>query len=374
MEKLSRRLSLQTGVAFTASTLASRELQAKTRKQVLPLVIFFQGGAQSAFEFVSPLVHSPSEMRGDGNVILASNKMLLDARWPEFARVADKTTVVRSLHAGNVSHDAQPVVGQPGSLGDKLASDGIPHPLIELPSIFRDLSRLDRTIGMEIKWDEKRQRFVPPEIMTDERLDKRILLLEKLDQPISGAAVVRMHENQDLAARLLSGGQSALKSPFVQAEKDRDRYGNHPIGDACALASSLAQSGAGVTVVYNEFGRGWDLHTEMNVGYDRIIPPTDKALSELVHDARRRGFVLLMTSEHGRTPLINNAGGRDHFTTDYAVLAGGSVQEGFVFGDVAKDGNIRSDEIKGGRLMATVLQACGLNSETPAQVVGNLLR
>lgn len=374
MEQLSRRLFLQVASAIGISQLAPKALQADTRKKLTPLVIFFQGGAQSPYEFVSPLIDSPREMRGEGETITASNGIQIDSRWPEFAKLADKTAVVRSLHSGNVNHDAQPVVGQPGTLGDKMASGGIPHSLIELPSNFSDISKLKRNLGMDIRWNDKEQRFSPPEIETDERLEMRLQLLEKIDQPMTGAAVQRMHENRELAASLLGGGKSALKTPFETAERERERYGNHPIGDACSLASALAQSGAGVTVVYNEFGRGWDLHNNMREGYDVIIPPTDKAIAELITDARRHGFAVLMTSEHGRTPKINGSAGRDHFTTDYAVMAGGNIREDAVIGCVAKDGSIRDDEIKGDKLMATMLQACGLKAENPTLVESRLLR
>ncbi len=373
MEQLSRRLFLQVASATSLTALAPKTLQADTRNKILPLVIFFQGGAQSPYEFVSPLVDSSKEIRGDGDIITASNGIPIDARWTEFAKIANKTAVVRSLHSGNVNHDAQPVVGQPGTLGDKMASGGIPHSLIELPSTFSDISKLKRNLGMDIRWNEDQKRFVPPEIATDERLEMRLKLLEKIDQPMPGHTAQRMHANRELAASLLTGGGGALKTPFEKATKERERYGNHPIGDACALASALAQSGAGVTLVYNEFGRGWDLHNNMQEGYDQIIPPTDKALAELIMDARRHNFAVLMTSEHGRTPKINSSGGRDHFTTDYAVMAGGNIREDAVIGRVAKDGGIRDDEIKGDKLMATMLQACGLKAENPTLVESRLL-
>lgn len=372
MEQLSRRLFLQVASTMSIAHLTPKALQADTRKKIIPLVIFFQGGAQSPYEFVSPLTESPRELRGDGETITASNGIQIDSRWPEFAKIADKTAVVRSLHSGNISHNAQPVVGQPGTLGDTMASGGIPHSLIELPSNFSDLSQLKRDLGLDIRWNDAEKRFVPPKIETDERLEGRLQLLKQMEKPVAGPAVERMHANRELAASLLRG--SALKTPFEMAGKERERYGNHPIGDACALASSLAQSGAGVTVVYNEFGRGWDLHDTMREGYDIIIPPTDKALAELITDARRHGFAVLMTSEHGRTPRINTGAGRDHYTTDYAVMAGGSIREDAVIGTVAKNGDIRDDEMKGDKLMATMLQACGLKAENPTLVESRLLQ
>lgn len=380
---LSRRLFISTAAVGAAEVISplllrsSGEVRAETRRKLLPLVIFFQGGAQSPYEFVSPLTDSPRELKGDGDVIRAKNGMLIDSRWPAFADISDKTAVIRSLNAGNVAHDANPVVGQPGKLGDKFADGGIPHPLIELPSNFSDLSRLDRTIGMHIRWNDAEQRFAPPPIDADPRLDEKMELLRKLEShsvEVSGPKIERMERNRTLAASLLGGTANALKTPFERAQAQKERYGNHPIGDACALASELAQSGAGVTVVYNEFQRGWDLHTNMREGYDAIIPPTDRALAELILDARRHGFVLLMTSEHGRTPVINSSGGRDHFTTSYAVLAGGSVREGEIIGSVDKRGGIAHEEVKGDKLMATALAACGEKTDNRSLLVDRAVR
>ena len=78
---------------------------------------------------------------------------------------------------------------------------------------------------------------------------------------MDGRKVERMEQNRELAANLLLGGGKAVTEPFVNAVKDHERYGNHPIGDACALVSNFAQSGAGVTLVYNEFESGWDMHS-----------------------------------------------------------------------------------------------------------------
>lgn len=360
MEDCSRRLFLQVSASAALAGFVSSTLADETRNKIRPLVIFFQGGAQSPYEFVSPLLDSPSDIRGSRGVTFGRNKEYVDEGWPMFAKVSNHVAVIRSLDAGNVSHDANPVVGQPGKHGEMLANGGLPHPFVELPSIFGDRSKLDPTLGMHIRWDDEQKRFVPPELQPDKGIAERLKLLKSIERPMDGKAVERMERNRNLAASLLTGEGAAICKPFEKAAKDHVRYGSHAIGDACALASSMAQSGAGVTIVYNEFHTGWDLHSNMKDGYESIIPPTDHALAELIEDARRHGFVLLMTTDHGRTPLVNSSGGRDHHNVSYAVLAGGKTKEGAVHGAVDRKGNIKDGLVAGKQLMATVLHSCGV--------------
>ena len=89
----------------------------------------------------------------------------------------------------------------------------------------------------------------------------------------------------------------------------------------------------------------------------------------MILDARRHGFVLLMTTEHGRWPTINGNGGREHHNVSYAVLAGGSTHGGAVIGSINQTGNIASDVVDGKRLMKTVLQACGVEQPNRADLI-----
>src|SRR5262249_33663380 len=74
-------------------------------------------------------------------------------------------------------------------------------------------------------------------------------------------------------------------------------------------------------------GSGWDTHWEH---YPRmrneLCPGLDRALSGLIRDLEQRGMLdetlVLVLSEHGRTPRINSprGGGRDHWSQAYTCL------------------------------------------------------
>jgi uncharacterized protein (DUF1501 family) len=359
---MSRRSFLAVS-ALAGLTGSVGKLQAGTKNKILPIVVFFQGGAQSPYEFVSP-INGPSEFRGDVTSARAKNGALIDARWKRTGKVLEQASVVKSLDCGNTSHNAKFVVGEDMQKGStKFAHGGIPHPFIELPSVFSDRAQLDVNKGFHVQWNDKEKRFSPPPIQVDPALGGRLELLRELERNgrhISGPAVDLMEENRELAASLLLGGDK-LTQPFARAEKMLDRYGDNEVGRSAALASSFAQSGAGISFVYNERGPGWDMHNKIKERSDALIKPTDQAVAELIKDAHRQGFLLLVTSEHGRTPRINSSGGRDHHNVGYAVLAGPGISGGNTYGDIDRYGEISEDPVKGEEVMNTLYYASGVS-------------
>jgi uncharacterized protein (DUF1501 family) len=67
------------------------------------------------------------------------------------------------------------------------------------------------------------------------------------------------------------------------------------------------------------------------------MPALDQALAALIQDLDQRGLLsstlVMVSSEFGRTPRINNTAGRDHWPKVFSVmLAGGGVKGGLVYG------------------------------------------
>jgi arylsulfatase A-like enzyme len=76
---------------------------------------------------------------------------------------------------------------------------------------------------------------------------------------------------------------------------------------------------------------------------DELLPGLDMALYGLISDLDARGMLdetlVLLLSEHGRTPKLSAAkgGGRDHWSRAYSILmAGGGVARGRVVGKTDK--------------------------------------
>jgi uncharacterized protein (DUF1501 family) len=93
-------------------------------------------------------------------------------------------------------------------------------------------------------------------------------------------------------------------------------------------------------------------------------------------DLHQRGMLdstlVIVMSEFGRTPRINDRYGRDHWGTAWSVALGGcGVQRGAVYGKTNAQGTAVADgQVDHARLFHTYLQAVGLNSGGSFQVDG----
>src|SRR5437667_2165561 len=148
----------------------------------------------------------------------------------------------------------------------------------------------------------------------------------------------------------LIGSAKVRQALDVRSEsaKTRESYGHFLFGQSCLAARRLVEAGSRfVTVFWDEFGlagSGWDTHWEH---YPRmkneLMPGFDRGFYGLIADLDQRGMLddtlVVVLSEHGRTPKISSAkgGGRDHWSQAYsAVLAGGGVARGRVLGKTDK--------------------------------------
>ncbi len=82
---------------------------------------------------------------------------------------------------------------------------------------------------------------------------------------------------------------------------------------------------------------GWDMHVNITQGMRGQMPAFDQAISALIRDLDRTGqlkdTLIMVSSEFGRSPKINQNAGRDHWPKVFSVmLAGGGVKGGEIYG------------------------------------------
>ena len=165
---------------------------------------------------------------------------------------------------------------------------------------------------------------------------------------------------------------------MAPAELIDRRYGRNRFGQSVAQARQLVESGNARFVTVNMFETvfdqiTWDIHgsapfSPMNCYADHVGPMFDQAYSALLEDLHHSGHLentlVVATGEFGRTPRINPAGGRDHWTECWTMLmAGGGVQGGQVIG--ASDGHgaePRDRPVHAAEIAATVYHAMGIDS------------
>jgi hypothetical protein len=157
------------------------------------------------------------------------------------------------------------------------------------------------------------------------------------------------------SSRLMDALDLAKEDPRV-----RERYGDvqpthREFGGApqspqhLLLARRLVE--AGVRVVTVAFG-AWDWHAnrEGNIGQlsRKYLPVFDHALATLLDDLGERGMAetvsVVVWGEFGRTPRVNDKGGRDHWpATQSVLLAGGGIEGGRVIGQTDASGGEPAD-------------------------------
>jgi uncharacterized protein (DUF1501 family) len=159
-------------------------------------------------------------------------------------------------------------------------------------------------------------------------------------------------------------------------QADLARYGNNGFGRGCLLAKKLVEAGVGCVEV--TLG-GWDMHAGIfNALATRTLPTLDKGMGTLVEDLAASGklkdTVIVWMGEFGRTPRINQNGGRDHYPRAWSVVVGGgNIKGGIAYGSTDKDGTSPADNpVQIQDLYATLYKGLGLDPN--AQIRDNLGR
>jgi uncharacterized protein (DUF1501 family) len=178
------------------------------------------------------------------------------------------------------------------------------------------------------------------------------------------------HRNVKAYTDMYDDAISMMKSEDLKAfelteESDevREAYGRATFGQGCLLARRLVERG--VRFVEVSLG-GWDTHNANFVRVPELCDTLDKAVSSLLADLHARGLLhetlVVLASEFGRTPTINQNVGRDHYPKAYsAIMAGGGIQGGQVFGKTDKEGReVIENKVEGAAINATIAFALGL--------------
>jgi hypothetical protein len=113
-------------------------------------------------------------------------------------------------------------------------------------------------------------------------------------------------------------------------------------GQGCLMARRLVEAGVPFVEVVMGDGVGWDTHRDNFPRVKALSLECDTAMSALVEDLQRRGLLdttlVVWMGEFGRTPVINNKGGRDHWAKAWSsVLVGGGIKGGQVVGRTDRD-------------------------------------
>jgi hypothetical protein len=221
-----------------------------------------------------------------------------------------------------------------------------------------------------------------PAGMTLDRLDRRRSLLEQFndarqvfDQQAGKGDFDRF---QKMAFNYLTTNvmRDALDVERESAQM-RDRYGMTLFGQSVLVARRMIEAGARfATVLWDEFelvNSAWDTHFyHYSLMREQLGPGFDRAFSALVTDLEERRLLdetlIVVTTEHGRTPKMSHAkgGGRDHWARAYSsVMVGGGAARGKVVGRTnAVAGEVDETPISPKDILATVYHLMGVDPHT----------
>src|SRR5581483_1425853 len=205
------------------------------------------------------------------------------------------------------------------------------------------------------------------------RLERRYAMLNELDaqqRQLEEAAPVQARDAfYERAHTLLTS--PAAKRAFdlgLESEQMRDLYGRNQLGQSCLLARRLIEAGVHFVTVTDG---GWDTHqNNFRSLKDRLLPRLDRGYSALLQDLHARGLLndtlVVWFGDFGRTPKINSAAGRDHWSTaGVACMGGGGVKTGEVVGATNAQGEVVVDSpVTPADLAATIYHALGIPLHT----------
>lgn len=419
---LSRRSFLQLGMAGMGTlglgdVLRARagQVESHASSRTSMILIWLDGGP-SHMDTYDPKPDAPSEYRGIWNHIETNVPgTLITEMFPRQAEIADKFSIVRSMHHDSGDHFtgghwmltgrggvSGAMNGQKypffGSIVTRVAGarqPGMP-PLVGIPYAMSIGLRPGYFGGnylgvqynpFETEGNPDADNFQvknlnPAGGLTIDRLADRRQLnasLDQLQRSVDQSGMAAAMDRFDQQAFDLVTGSKAREAFNIQSEpvELRERYGRNSWGQSVLLARRLVEAGS--TIVTCHFG-GWDSHWNHQGTMESHLPKVDQAVHGLLTDLSERSLLddvlVVVCGEFGRTPRMNDGGnggapmskgtpGRDHWGNAMSVLmAGGGVQGGRVVGSTNRLGEHPAERpVRPGDLHHTIFQLLGVDSD-----------
>jgi hypothetical protein len=362
------------------------------------------GGGPATIDMWDLKPGAPEGIRGTFKPInTKASGVQISEHMPKLADVADKATIVRSLHHTIPSHGPATVFMTTGNK---------PTPAVQHPSLGSLMTRLkpaERGVPPYVSFNEIRRGTVGsagflgsaynpfiiegaaggkgkggatlrvrgiqlPNGVTLRDLERRDRLLEGFDNTFRSI---------DKSADVVDGFDAFHKQALeiLRSDKTRNafkldqetpalraRYGTTGFGQGALAARRLVESG--VRFVTLSLG-GWDTHGKnFDALSKRLLPTLDQTLAALIGDLSERGLldrtIVYCAGEFGRTPKINKNAGRDHWARSMAVvLAGGGFKRGYAHGTTDVNGMApATDPVTPDDVSATMFHSLGINPHT----------
>jgi Protein of unknown function (DUF1501) len=420
---VSRRSFLQVGLAGMGAMSLGSLMQARAASagqgggaKDTSLILIWLDGGPSQHDTYDPKPDAPAEYRGLWRHIPTNVPgMDLGELFPLQAKVADKFSIIRSMHhdsgdhftgghwmltgRGEVSGAANagkyPFIGSIAAKMTGPRKPGMPaHVAVPYassiglrPGYFGGNYLGSEHNPFETDGDPNADNYKVANLrdipgMTIDRLGDRRSLnagLDRIRRDADRSGLLESISRFDQQAFDLVTSASAREAFQIQSEtpETRERYGRNSWGQSVLLARRLVEAGS--TIVTCHFG-GWDTHWNHQASMEQYLPKVDKAVSSLLTDLDQRGLLgkvmVVVCGEFGRTPKMNDGGnggapmsqgtpGRDHWGNALSVLiAGGGLKGGQVIGSTNRLGEVPAERpLRPGDLHHTLFHVLGVDPD-----------
>ncbi len=342
------------------------------------IYLYMQGG-MSHIDTFDP---KNGETKGFADPISTNADFQLGGYMTKTAKHADKLSIIRSMliktavhqganylmHTGyeqraTIVHPslgawAQHFLGKKGTLPSSVnVNVAEPHPGAGFfPPAFAPVPIRDPMTGLA---------NIKPTV-SETTFDKRVSMLNAFDQgflkKFQSREVKAYTEFYNETLKLMKSEELKAFDISRESEATKALYGTSPFGKGCLLARRLVQNG--VRFVEVQTG-GWDMHNYVDEAMKKTGVAMDEVYAALLEDLKANGLLdstlVVLASDFGRTPRINENSGRDHFPIFSTVFAGGGVKGGYVHGATDADGKAIADkQVSVGDFIATIGAAMGL--------------
>ena len=349
------------------------------------VILFWNGGGMSHVDTWDP--KPGREVQGEFDAIPTSaDGVQISSIFPKLAKQMHHAALIRSIAGtngahGRASYQLQTSYNQSANLVHPGIGSVVVHEkerMGDLPSFITVSGNARRAgyLGQRCEAyyvgrpGEKDPYLAFPGGISQVRGNKRLDILARINQ----------RDNRKLDAQQLKAVNTATKeavglmrSPALKAfELDKEdpktlaRYGDNPFGRGALLARKLVETG----VRFVQVNRGgFDTHSNNFPAMENHGGMMDPALASLIEDLAASGklekTMVIMLSEFGRTPRINNNAGRDHWARVFSCfMAGGGIKGGQVIGKSDEDAMGPAERpVNPNDLHATICHAMGIDYE-----------
>ncbi|MBM81482.1 MAG: hypothetical protein CMJ78_12945 [Planctomycetaceae bacterium] len=381
------------------------------------VILMWANGGPSQLETFDLKPKAPAEYRGEFEPIETNVPGIeITELLPNLAKMADKFSIVRSLHHNRNEHSggtnrflsgytpkaANPADAEYPEIATVVA-DQLQHQAKDIPLTVANTKFYGggpaylgaAASPFMFRGDPNSEKFNVSDLTVTqaalEDLNTRKRLLGRFDRfrrelDAKGTMSALDKFNERAIAMLTSPRTAEAFTLSKEPDELRDRYGRTSWGQGLLLARRLVESGVRFVQLQasyrlsKEAGRvsNWDDHsvnTHTFRAYRERMPTFDVAVPALIEDLYARGLnenvLFIFCGEFGRTPKIRHQDkktkrpGRDHWSRSMSIfLSGGGLKMGQVVGAT----NSRAEEpisrvMNSNCLLATLYHKFGIDTE-----------